>query len=409
MRLSHGRFSQFALLTVPVSVIFFACGCGGPARGPAVPAELQDRAVVEGFSPAIRSWGATPNPEFLEELHQSIDREKAHRAASGLSGPLPPAEFLAISGGGSNGAFTAGLLNGWTAAGNRPTFKAVTGISTGALLAPFAFLGSDYDDSVRKFYTEITADDILIERGGLAAITDDALSDNAPLRDMLEEIIDAKLVDAIAAEHAKGRVLAIGTANLDAQRGVIWNIGAIAATNHPRRIELIRNIMTASSAIPAVFPPMMFDVVADARPYQELHGDGGTITQVFLYPPSMKLKAEAEARGAFRERRAYIIRNARFAPEWAETPRKTLSIAGRAVSSLIATQGVGDLYRSYLNAERDGVDYNLACIPADFTETEKVPFDQQYMRKLYDVGYRLAKNGYPWQKFPPNFEPGSAR
>ncbi len=379
-------------------------GCGGPIRGPAVPVDMQDRAVIPGLSPAMRTWGAALNPEFEHELIESVRREQALRAATGQSGPLPPAVFLAISGGGANGAFAAGLLNGWTAAGNRPQFKAVTGISTGALIAPFAFLGSEYDLTLRKFYTEITTSDVLVQRGMLAAIFDDALADNAPLRKLLAELVNEKLVGEIAAEHAKGRVLMIGTANLDAQRGMIWNIGAIAASGHPRTVALILDIMIASAAIPAAFPPVMFDVDVDGKRYQEMHGDGGTITQVFLYPPSMKLREEAEAAGIKRDRSVYIIRNARFVPDWAETPRRTLPIAGRAVSSLITTQGIGDLYRTYLNTQRDGIDYNLAAIPSDFTEQAKEAFDREYMQKLFDVAFEMARQGFPWQKVPPGFD-----
>ena len=174
---------------------------------------------------------------------------------------------------------------------------------------------------------------------------------------------------------------------------MIWNVGAIAASGHPRALELVRDIMIASAAIPAAFPPVMIDVEVDGQHYQEMHVDGGTATQVFLYPPSLKVKEVAEAAGVQRDRRVYIIRNARLEPEWAETQRRTLSIAGRAVSSLIATQGVGDLYRTYLNAQRDGIDYNLVSIPADFRLQPREAFDREYMQKLFDVGFEMGKEG----------------
>lgn len=352
----------------------------------------------------MRTWGAAVNPEFQAELIESARREREFRTSSGQTGPLPVAEFLAISGGGANGAFTAGLLNGWTAGGNRPQFKAVTGISTGALIAPFAFLGPAYDKTLREFYTGITTKDILTERSKLAAIFDDALTDNAPLRKMVAGLIDPKLLAAIAAEHRKGRLLMIGTTNLDAQRAVIWNVGAIAASGHPRAVELVRDIMVASAAIPAAFPPMMIDVEVDGEHYQEMHVDGGTVTQVFLYPPSLKVRETAEAVGVKRDRRVYIIRNARLAPEWAQTPRRTLSIAGRGVSTLLAAAGIGDLYRTYLNTQRDGIDYNLVSIPADFTLQPREPFDREYMQKLFDVGFEMGRNGGFWHKVPPAFE-----
>ena len=391
-------------LFITIAVASAAAGCAGPARQRAVPLDLQDRAVIGGLSPAVRTWGAAVNPAFHEALLESARREREFRTSSGQTGPLPVAEFLAISGGGANGAFTAGLLNGWTAAGNRPQFKAVTGISTGALIAPFAFLGPAYDETLRKFYTGITTKDILTKRSMLAALFDDALTDNTRLRRLLATLVDQKLLDAIAAEYRKGRLLLIGTTNLDAQRAVIWNVGAIAASGHPRALELIRDIMVASAAIPAAFPPVMVDVEVDGQHYQEMHVDGGTVTQVFLYPPSLKVKEAAEAAGIRRDRRVYIVRNARLEPEWAETQRRTLSIAGRAVSSLIATQGIGDLYRTYLNTQRDGIDYNLVAIPNDFKLQAKEPFDREYMQKLFDVGFEMGKKGGFWKKVPPGFE-----
>jgi len=399
-----GNQLRHGLRLIVLAAVSAAAGCAGPVRQRAVPPELQDRAVISGLSPAVRTWGSAVNPEFQEALLESVRREQELRQRSGQTGPLPVAEFLAISGGGANGAFTAGLLNGWTAAGNRPQFKAVTGISTGALIAPFAFLGPAYDETLRKFYTGVTTKDILTERGKLAALLDDALADSAPLRRLIASLVDRKLLDAIAAEYGKGRLLLIGTTNLDAQRAVIWNVGAIAASGHPRAVELVRDILIASAAIPAAFPPVMIDVEVDGRHYQEMHVDGGTVTQVFLYPPSLKIREVSEAAGLKRDRRVYIIRNARFEPEYVETPRRTLSIAGRAVSSLIATQGIGDLYRTYLNAQRDGIDYNLAFIPSDFTAKEKEAFDCEYMHKLFNVGYDMGRNGYPWQKYPPGFD-----
>ena len=379
-------------------------GCASPGRQKAVPFELQDRAVVPSMTQAVRTWGNRVNPEFQRELSEALRREQEVRARAGETGPLPPAEFLAISGGGQNGAFTAGLLCGWTAAGNRPTFKAVTGISTGALIAPFAFLGPEHDETLRRVYTQVSTRDILTSRGMLAALFDDALADNRPLWRLLDSVVDQKLVDAIAAEHAKGRLLCLGTTNLDARRAVIWNVTAIAASGQPGALELIRKIMIASASIPAAFPPVMIDVQVDGQTYQEMHVDGGATTQVFLYPPSMKLKEQAAAAGVTRERRAYIIRNARLDPDWAQIERQTLKIAARAIDALIATQGVGDLYRTYVNTQRDGVDYNVVCIPSTFTVQPREVFDKEYMQKLFQVGFDMGKTGGFWAKTPPGFE-----
>lgn len=383
--------------------------CSSPQRYPAVPDELADRAAVLD-APALRTWDDTLSPEFLDEIFRVGRIEFTEFAAAGRAGPMPPAYFLAISGGGANGAYGAGILCGWTATGTRPEFKVVTGISTGALTAPFAYLGSKYDDRLRKVYTSVTTEEIARKRGILAAIYNDALMDTVPLRKLLAQTIDEAMMRDIAAEYAKGRILMVATTNLDANRGVIWNIGAIAQTGKPEALELIHNILIASAAIPAAFPPVMFDVEVDGAKYQEMHVDGGAKAQVFLYPPTLHLDETVAAEGFKRDRFAYIIRNARLDPEWVDVRRKTLSIAGRAISSLIQTQGVGDLYRIYLTTQRDGVDFNLAFIPATFTEQPKEDFDPVYMTKLFDAGYAqaTAAGGYPWHKSPPGFGQDSA-
>ena len=243
---------------------------------------------------------------------------------------------------------------------------------------------------------------MLQPRGLLAALTSDGMADNYPLWELISRYVNAELLARIAAEYEKGRWLLIGTTNLDARRPVIWNMGAIAASRDPRALELFRRIMLASAAIPAAFPPTLFDVEVDGQPYQEMHVDGGAMAQVFLYPPRLFDAMREEGRKVVeRERKVYIIRNARLDPQWASVERSTLGIAGRAISSLLQTQGVGDLYRIYLTAQEDGLDYNLAYIGADFTAEHKEDFDTAYMRALFDHGYQLGRQGYPWHKTPP--------
>jgi predicted acylesterase/phospholipase RssA len=242
----------------------------------------------------------------------------------------------------------------------------VTGISTGALIAPFAFLGPAYDAKLRELYTNISAKDILKLRTYVAALTSDAMADTQPLRRMLARHVDRAMLDAIAAEYVKGRELWIATTNLDSRQRYIWNLTRIATSQHPKALDLFHSLMIASAAIPGAFPPVLIDVEADGRAYQEMHVDGGAMAQVFVYPIGLDFEALAAEHNADRQRRLYVIRNSRLDPDWAQVERRTLSIAGRAISSLIHTQGVGDLYRIYLTAQRDGLDFNLAYIPAQF-------------------------------------------
>jgi predicted acylesterase/phospholipase RssA len=377
-------------------------GCAGLTRMDAVPADVKEATTVLGRSD-LRYWGDETSTKLLEDVIQSYYLEVAAHQASGQSGPLRPAEFLAVSGGGENGAYGAGLLVGWTASGTRPSFKLVTGISTGALTAPFAFLGPAYDRQLREVYTTLSGKDVMQPRGYLAVLLQDALADNSPLRRTVARYIDQAMLDAIAAEHEKGRLLLIATTNLDARRPTIWNITKIAASRHPGAVELVRDVLVASAAIPGAFPPVMIDVEVYGRKHQEMHVDGGTSAQVFAYPPSLNIRAQSAAAGIVRERHVYVIRNARLDPDWAQVERATLSIMSRAVSSLIQTQGVGDLYRIYLAAQRDGVDFNLAYIPETFTTQLNEPFETSYMRELFAVGYELAVRGYPWAKVPPGY------
>ena len=200
----------------------------------------------------------TDRAAMAAEGYALLGREIMARKAEGRSGPLPTAYFLALSGGGDDGAFGAGLLKGWSERGDRPTFKLVTGISTGALSAPFIFLGPAYDDALAEVYTQSSQKDIFQRRSILAAVTDDALTDTTPLYHTISRYLNEAFLDRIAAEYDKGRLLLIATTNLDAAQPVIWNIGAIAKNGGAQRIELVRRILLASAAIPAAFLALLF-------------------------------------------------------------------------------------------------------------------------------------------------------
>jgi predicted acylesterase/phospholipase RssA len=375
--------------------------CASEARLPAEPAALEGQA--QAIPGPVRFLVARDTSALLEEGLNAYQKETAWRASTGQTGPLPPVNMLAISGGGDDGAFGAGLLEGWSASGTRPEFKYVTGVSTGALIAPFAFLGSKYDYVLREVYTEISQRDIFTKRNIIQGVFSDAMSNTTPLYKLIERHVDQRLLGEIASEYAKGRMLLVGTTNLDSVEPVVWNMTAIAASTDPRALTLFRKILLASAAIPGAFPPVMIDVEVNGAHYQEMHVDGGAQKQVFAYPPSVNVRTEANAVGAVRERRLYIIRNARLDADWSIVRRRTLPVAGRAVAALMQAQGIGDLYQLYTAASRDGMDYNLAFIPSDFRGERKEQFDTAYMRELFKTGRDLAAAGYPWQKFPPGY------
>ena len=393
---SWGVACRLAVIGLLLAVV----GCAGaPARKNPVPEELTSQVGIEGI-PEARFW-ADEWPKFSLERFETYTDADFRKRFSGIYEKTH--SYLAISGGGANGAFGAGLLEGWTASGTRPEFTMVTGISTGALTAPFAFLGPDYDDELKEVYTTISTKDILKKRGILTAAFGDSMADTTPLKALIAKYVTADMVSAIAREHQRGRRLYVGTVNLDAGRSVIWSIGTIAASDYPRKLELIHDILRASAAIPVAFPPVAISVKSNGRQYEELHVDGGTGTQVFVYPAAVDWKRITKKLKAQGDPRIYVIRNSFLEPDYKGINRKVVPIASRTIDSLIRTQGIGDLYQIYALCERDGNDFNLAYIPTEFTEEPSEGFDPVYMGKLYELGYQMASKGYPWVKAPPDF------
>lgn len=380
------------------AVSILLASCSGLERGPAVPATAVDRVTVLGI-PNARFWPDTQGADLVREAMLARDRE---RSAGGVSDEgLAPAYFLALSGGAENGAFGSGLLCRWEDSGTMPSFKLVSGVSTGAMLSPFAFLGRPYRDQLCTLFTSLTPREVAESRGIYGALFSDALADTTPLANLIARYVTPQMLADIAREYGKGRLLLVGTTSLDVQRPVIWNIGAIAASGRPGALELVREILRASAAIPGAFPPVMIDVEANGRRYQEMNVDGGAVAQTFLYPADIGVRVNLRSREHARERHAYIIRNGRLDPDWASVERQFLSIAGRAIATMIHYSGYNDVLRIYATTKRDGVDYNLAYIEPDFTFGKHQDFDPAFLRALFDYGYARGANPNVWHKAPP--------
>lgn len=404
--IKRSRMSSIFFIT---SFSFFLFGCAELPMKNTLPSQLEDKVQMPGFSSPVRAWGNIYNRSFEESAIESIQQERAAN-----HGKLEnEADGLALSGGSSAGAFGAGLLCGWTKAGNRPQFKLVTGISTGALMAPFAFLGPAYDDKLKMAYTTISDKDIYQPNSIIKIVLSfvkmtsvSSLANTKPLEKLIEKLIDERVLKAIAAEHLKGRRLIIGTTQLNAQRLVIWNMGAIAASHSPNALPLFRKILLASASVPATFPPQIFEVMANGKLYNEMHVDGGIEAQVMLYEKAIAPFSKRSAEGlTYRKKRLFIIRNQSVHPKWDNTNLQLKNIAIRSIDALIQSQSIGDLYRLYTYAQRDGFEYNLAYVPESFTEEPKTPFDKEYMNKLFALGYHLGKSGYQWQHYPYGFQP----
>ncbi len=376
--------------------ILLGGGCATvPERNP-VPEALSAEAEIPGI-PRARMWGDAA-PGYWDTWQKASASELEVRFA-GVMGR--PHHYLALSGGGPLGAFGAGLLAGWTEKGDRPEFTVVTGISAGGLIAPFAFLGSAYDERLERLFTEHDTDDIIRQRSLLGMLWSDSATDSRPLQALIAAYVNQEVVDAIAVEHRKGRRLLIGTTNLDAERPVVWNIGEIADSGAPGALELIQKIVLASSSIPGAFPTVRIPVEADGAPYDELHVDGGTTSMVFVYPTGMEWDKVIAKLNVVGEPKLYVIQNFFVDPRWREVKPRIGPVAAYAMYTMIRNLGIGDLYRIYESAQRDGLDFNLAHIPADFCEKPEEIFDRAFMRKLYDLGYQLGREGYPWKKTPP--------
>jgi predicted acylesterase/phospholipase RssA len=385
--------------TLMLIALLLVAGCTAIAPRNALPEAVAARGEPAGFH-NIRYWGDETAPEAgssdlsnADAMAVSFTRGEARRQLS----------MLAISGGAEDGAFGAGLLAGWGDAGNRPSFDLVTGVSSGALIAPFVFLGRERDNQLREIFTLYGRKDIFTSNvSGL--LQGSALLDDTPLAQLIEKYIDREFVREVARERSKGRVLLIGTTNLDAQRPVLWDMGRIAASDTPEAVELFRKVLLASATLPGVFAPVRIKVRVADKDYDELHVDGGVTRQVFIAPSIMRLVSGGPARKTVSGSRLYVIRNGRIDPQFKPVDPNLLSVTRRSLSTLIKNQSIGDLYRIYSMARQSGVDFNLASIPADFDQQTDEPFDQKYMSALFDRGYDMGRRGYPWSKNLPGLE-----
>jgi predicted acylesterase/phospholipase RssA len=398
----HQRQATTTKYAAAASALLLLVACASTQRQP-VPIEAMDRAVISGM-PNVRDWGDEPSERFQEDLVQSV------RQAWESNGPTPGSGSMAalvLSGGGSNGAFGAGFLNGWTKAGNRPTFKLVTGISTGALIAPFAFLGPEYDAQLEDVFTTVSTKDVYKIRSPFTVFRKDSLARTDPLALKLEEFIDAEILQAIAAEHRRGRRLFVGTTNLDAQRFVIWNMGAIAASDQPGAIALFRRVLLASASIPVAFPPVYIEVEVDGRRFDEMHVDGGVISELFLWGAMVDITDATRALEVSPEQPSaaaiYIIRNSQIDPEPVQVEPGLIGIASRSMITLLKAVAIGDLARIWALAEDAGVDFNYVGIPPEHAEADTTTFEPSDMRRLFELGRAMALEPEPWRSEPPSW------
>jgi len=384
-------FGIFALFFC-ISLII---GCAGPKRNPPPDYHLSDVEVLN--TKGIRTFGGDLDPLFHEDLLLSVKKIPKDQLSKIQN------SALLLSGGGAHGAFGAGFLNGWSSSGTRPEFKLVTGISTGALIAPLAFVGQEYDLVLKNMYTGVSTEDVATIRG-ISALWKDSLADSAPLMKILETFINEEFIELVAQAHNDGRRLYIGTTNLDAQRFVIWNMGALANIDDPQTPELFRKIMLASASIPVVYPPIMIEVTSNGEVYDEMHVDGGVITQVFFTAAVVdieEIRTEMMGENSSHQKgEIFIILNGTVQATPETVNRGIMNITERSLATLLKASAVSDLRRIHELSKKEDLEINFVGIPDDFEFTATEAFDRLEMIELYYLGYKIGLSSNRWQQVP---------
>ncbi|MGE0768032.1 MAG: patatin-like phospholipase family protein [Hyphomicrobiaceae bacterium] len=383
-------------LVLAAGLALLLAGCSVAPRNVPPDALAASKAVVPGI-PFARIWGDEAPVHLVAEVEKHMPSLKRLASSARIVAGRPHVYILALSGGGARGAFGAGVLNGWTESGSRPKFDLVTGVSAGAIIAPFAFLGPAYDKALEQIWTQYETSELVVAQILPGILGGPALADTTPLAHLIAKYVDRAFLRAIAAEHRRGRMLMIGTTNLDAERPVYWNMGEIADSRHPRRLELFRQIILASAAIPGAFPPVEIDVETEGRLVQEMHVDGGTTRDVFVAPAQLNLSALDRLYRSPPKRHIYIIMNSKMSPEFEPVKPTAIAIGSRAVSTLIKSHDSGDLFRIRQQALSSGADFYLTSIPSDFGQKSSQAFDPVYQRALFERGRALGRAGGGWR------------
>ncbi|MCX8252641.1 Alpha/beta hydrolase [Beijerinckiaceae bacterium RH AL1] len=375
-----------------ISAIVRVCVVAGLAALTAACAGSQPRI------PYTAQEAALAQPPGYEHIRVWLDEARDYPVdfAPDLK-PGEASQYLALSGGGGNGAYGAGILNGWTQSGRRPTFNAVSGVSTGALMAPFAFLGPAYDATLADIYTGGEAETLVAAPDFGRAAFGSSLFGGHRLLDLVSRYVTPDIVEAIAREHRAGRRLYVVTTNIDSKRGVVWNIGAIAASGRPDSIDLIRKVLAASASVPLVFAPQLIEVTADGREFQEMHADGNVTTAVFTLPLKyLALQRKTRLAGGS----IYVVMNTVIEPQFSVVERSTLPIVAASIDTLTTQKSEVDLAQMYAYAKANKVDFNLTSIDPAIVKAGLGSFDTAYMRRLYDAGVETGRTGGFWRKAP---------
>ncbi|WP_242913260.1 patatin-like phospholipase family protein [Brevundimonas pishanensis] len=304
--------------------------------------------------------------------------------------------LLALSGGGANGAYGGGLLVGWSDSGTRPVFDVVTGVSTGALAAPFAFLGSEWDDKLREAYTSGQSDNLIGARS-FAAVFNPSLFSSRRLQDLVDSYVSFELMSAVAREHAKGRRLLVVTTNLDTQESVIWDMGEIARRGDEEARELFKKVLVASASIPGVFPPVLLPGLSDqGQVMMEMHVDGGVNLPYLAVPEGLMLWTSPRQEG-IRAGAMYVVVNGQTGRNIGTTPGRLTGILGRTYDSMSKASLRTHLAVTAGFARRNGLEFSFTAIP-DNVQASALAFDQASMTALFELARQRGRDGSAWRR-----------
>lgn len=358
---------------------------------------IEDRSaskISETLSPLneqhLRFWDEDEHASFniFNEIEVMLSRK----------GDNEEIYHLALSGGGVNGAFSAGLLNAWSERGDRPEFDIVTGVSTGAIVAIYAFLGSDYDQELKHYYTDTSIDSLFKKNSFVTTLFKGAFIDTSGFEYQVRSAVDKELVERLAIERANGRILLIGTTNLDNEKLAIWDIGRIAQLSTDKSMALIQDIVIASAAIPGVFPAKTINITINNESYDEIHVDGGVSRQVFLIPRTVRNKLLQTNR----KQNIFVVRNGKLEPEYHPTKNSLLDISSRSISIILRNQVIGDVEYIYHYAKENNMDYKLAHVSNDYEWQDESIYSKEYMIKLYQYGAGRLLTNEVWVNEPPS-------
>jgi hypothetical protein len=370
--------------------------------------------------PVVNAWGSVPilsddavaGTSLSESLISSLRTKFEQARAKNSTGKIPY-RALALSGGGSRGAYGAGVMSGWTVRGERPQFDVVTGISTGALMATYVFLGSDFDEHL-KIFRRLTNEDVYSERSMFDMFRAGAAFDTGPLRETLSAIITEDILDLVAAEHRAGRRLFVGSTNLDANLFTIWNLGAIAGSGRPDRLQRYTDAIMASAAFPIAFQPVYIEVEGEDGPYTQMHVDGGVRETAFFFDFIEELYAAAEVAGLTEgdfKQELYLLMNGTLAHSrsvvYDPASGKLKDSIAATTASLMTRVTRGSVFRMWVLAMIDGADFHISFVPADFEfNTHTLQFEPEEEAALFELGYRQSIEGTAWvtQLAPDNAE-----